>query len=212
MNAMKLTTLLLGVLLLTAAAAPAIDESFLKENLANGDRGGTPIDTVVLHFTSDVLQNPDDPFDVARNVAIFKQYGVSAHYMIARDGTIYRLVPDARRAAHAGRTTRTEPALQNMNSRSIGIELLAVGSEADMTAAPAKMMSVDAYRAFAAKHPDFIGFTDAQYAALNALLPHLAEAHPTFKLDRAHVLGHDEYAPERKNDPGELFEWSKLQW
>lgn len=32
------------------------------------------------------------------------------------------------------------------------------------------------------------------------------------KRNRKHVLGHDEYAPGRKTDPGELFDWERLNY
>lgn len=180
------------------------------EGLAARARDGTAVDRVMIHFMSAVNLTPDDPYDVDRNIGILKEYGVSANYLIARDGTVYRLVPDDKAAAHAGRPQDDRPEYRNMNRRSIGIELLAVGSKQDMTGGTPAMMSEAKYEAFAAKHPELIGFTDAQHAALRQLLERLADEHEGIELTRHHVLGHAEYAGERKTDPGELFDWSRL--
>jgi len=52
---------------------------------------------------------------------------VSAHYLIGRDGTLYRLVDESRRAWHAGRSYWG--GLTDLNSVSIGIELDNTGAE-----------------------------------------------------------------------------------
>ena len=58
--------------------------------------------------------------------------------------------------------------------------------------------------------PGIPGYTEAQYASLKALIREIAARHPGIRLDRQHVVGHDEYAPGRKQDPGELYDWSRL--
>lgn len=167
-----------------------------------------PIDTVMLHFCSDVIENPDNPFSVDRIVEIFEQYGVSAHYLIGRDGTVYRFVPEQRVAYHAGKgTVPGKPERTNrLNEFSIGIEMLNVGSAKDM----AIFMKPEAYAAFAKNNPEKIGYTDAQYQALNQLLTQIKQRHPAIKHDRQHIIGHDEYAGGRRTDPGELFNWSRI--
>ncbi len=167
-----------------------------------------PLDTVMLHFCSDVIENPDNPFSVDRIVEIFEGVGVSAHYLIGRDGTVYRFVPEERVAYHAGKgTVPGKPERTNkLNEYSIGIEMLNVGSAKDM----AIFMKPEVYAAFAKKHPDFIGYTDAQYQALRQLLAQIEQRHPAIKHDRQHIVGHDEYAGSRRTDPGELFNWSRI--
>jgi N-acetylmuramoyl-L-alanine amidase len=54
--------------------------------------------------------------------------GVSAHYLVSRDGTIYYLVDEMKRAWHAGESWWGGPI--DMNSASIGIELDNNGHEA----------------------------------------------------------------------------------
>ena len=48
----------------------------------------------------------------------------------------------------------------------------------------------------------------AQYTALSALLDDICTRNSIPK-NRSHVIGHDEYNPA-KNDPGELFDWSRI--
>ena len=52
------------------------------------------------------------------------------------------------------------------------------------------------------------GFTDAQYAALRALVADICRRHE-IPMDKNHVIGHDAYNPE-KTDPGSLFDWDRV--
>lgn len=82
---------------------------------------GRKIDTVVLHSTYNALGG--DPFSVSKILDIYKSYGVSPHYVIARDGTIYRLVEEKNIAYHAGESTMKD-GRKNVNDFSIGIEII----------------------------------------------------------------------------------------
>lgn len=182
----------------------------LMPNTVSRERKATaPIDMVMLHFCSDVVENPDNPFNVDRIYEIFTSVTVSAHYLIGRDGTVYRFVPENRVAYHAGKgVIPWQPERTNrLNDYSIGIEMLNVGSAEDMKI----FMSPAKYQAYAAAHPDWIGFTDAQYAALRTLLEHIRSRHPDIKLDRRHIIGHSEYAGKaRRTDPGTTFDWTRI--
>ena len=162
-------------------------------------------DMIVIHFSSDVLRHPDAPYDVEKVIAIYEEYGVSAHYLIDRSGRVYRLVTEERTALHAGKGRLPwEPNRENrLNDHSIGIELLAVGSYDDMKI----FMSREKYDALDSKH---IGFTAQQYLSLKALIDDIATRRPAIEKDRRHIIGHDEYAPGRRTDPGALFDWSKI--
>ena len=164
---------------------------------------GDVITHVVIHFMSNVVARPDEPFDMDDIQAVFEQGGVSSHYVIARDGAVVQFVAEDRVAYHAGKGTLAGlPAYENrLNWHSIGIELLGVGSQAEM----AEYLTSAEY---ARLSPDVIGFTDAQYVTLRALLAKVAARHDVV-LDRQHVIGHDEYAPS-KRDPGGLFDWGKV--
>lgn len=146
---------------------------------------------VMLHFSSAIMIDFDDPYNIDLVRDIFIDGGVDAHYIIDRDGTIYCYVPEDRVAYHAG----------SMNQLAIGIEILAIGSKSDMSI----YMSGSKYDKI---DPSLIGYTDAQYEALGELVSDICERYdiPT---DREHIVGHDEYNAN-KNDPGELFDWDKM--
>ena len=107
---------------------------------------------------------------------------VSAHYLVEEDGRVFALVPEARRAWHAGRSYwRGET---NINAVSIGVEIVNPGHEFG-------------YRPFPA----------AQIAAVIALL---GDMRSRWTIPDERVLGHSDVAPDRKTDPGELFPWRTL--
>jgi len=159
---------------------------------------------VVIHFSSNVIAKPNNPYIPEDVINIFKQYGVSAHYLIARDGTIFRLVYENRNAYHAGKGILTDypQYTDKLNRHSIGIEILAIGTEEEMK----QYISSEVYRSIPQKN---IGYTKEQYLALNSLLPEIYHRH-AIKVDRRHVIGHDEYSVGTKEDPGILFDWSKI--
>jgi N-acetylmuramoyl-L-alanine amidase len=107
---------------------------------------------------------------------------VSAHYVVEEDGTIFRLVPEVLKARHAGISHwRGRSAL---NASSIGIEIVNPGHEWG-------------YRHFPAM----------QMAALADLCLDILARHP---IPARNVVGHSDVAPDRKQDPGELFDWEGL--
>ena len=88
-----------------------------------------------------------------------------------------------------------------MNMYSVGIELLAIGSEDDMK----QYINEETYNSL---DDSLIGFTDAQYESLNLLVDELCERYSIPK-DKSRIIGHEEYSPH-KSDPGELFDWNRL--
>jgi N-acetylmuramoyl-L-alanine amidase len=107
---------------------------------------------------------------------------VSAHYVVEEDGAVFRLVAEERRAAHAGISHwRGRSAL---NGNSIGIEIVNPGHEWG-------------YRPFPA----------LQMAAVCDLCLEIMGRHP---IDPRNVVAHSDIAPDRKQDPGELFDWQGL--
>jgi len=107
---------------------------------------------------------------------------VSSHYLVAEDGQVLRLVAEDKRAWHAGKSHWR--GIDDVNSASIGIELVNPGHEFG-------------YRPF----------PDAQIDALIPLVSGIVERH---RLTRGNIVGHSDIAPARKQDPGELFPWSRL--
>ena len=158
---------------------------------------------VMIHFTSNVMADREDPYDIDDLRAIFVENGVSIHYIIGRDGTVRCYIPEDRVAWHAGKGEWAgDPAFTNkMNYHSIGIELAAIGSADDMSI----YLTQEEYDAL---NSSLIGFTDAQYDALSLLVADIC-ARNSIPMDRDHIIGHEEYA-SRKNDPGELFDWSRI--
>lgn len=81
------------------------------------------IDTIVLHS----LYNPrvSDRFSIGAVVSILDAEQVSSHYVIDREGILYRLVPDDYQAWHAGNSQMPDPdGRSGVNAFSIGIELI----------------------------------------------------------------------------------------
>lgn len=78
-------------------------------------RGGLKPSFVVLHYTA--MENAEAALERLCDEAT----EVSAHYLIAKDGTVYRLVEEDMRAWHAGASRWA--GFRDMNSHSIGIEL-----------------------------------------------------------------------------------------
>jgi len=107
---------------------------------------------------------------------------VSAHYFIDTDGTTHLLVEEGRRAWHAGVSCWRGQA--HVNDRSIGIELVNRG------------------HAFG-----YHDFPPAQMAALTALSKDIVLRHG---IPAQNVVGHADVAPERRQDPGERFDWRAL--
>ena len=157
---------------------------------------------VMIHFTSAVVAEREAPYDLDAVRRIFVDGGVSIHYILDRDGKIDCYIPETRAAWHAGKGSFAEDdRLTNaMNKYAIGIELVGIGSKADM----AQYLSAAEYAALEVP----VGFTDAQYASLDALVEDICTRNGIPR-DRAHIIGHAEYNPT-KTDPGELFDWSRI--
>ena len=135
-----------------------------------------PISMVVLHYTG--MQTAAAALDRMCDPAA----QVSAHYLIDEDGTVTRLVPEDKRAWHAGRSSWR--GVTDVNSASIGIELVNPGHE--------------------------WGYRPFPPAQMEALLPLLKDIVRRNKIAYANVVGHSDIAPARKDDPGELFDWELL--
>lgn len=158
---------------------------------------------VMLHFSSAVVLDQEDPYDMDTNRGIFLDYQVSTHYIIDREGNIHCYIPEDLVAYHAGYGTwGTDPKYTDwMNDFAIGIEILAIGTQQEMR----QYLSADTYWSL---DPDFIGYTDAQYEALNKLVKDICERN-NIPMDRAHIIGHSEYSPQ-KVDPGSLLDWDRV--
>lgn len=153
------------------------DELVHRELLSpnHGERT-LPISMVVIHYTE------MKPVETALARMCDPEASVSAHYCITEEGEVIRLVPEDKRAWHAGASYWR--GIPDVNSASIGIEL---------------------------DHPGhalgYRGFAEAQ---IDALIPLLSRIVKQYDIPRANVVGHSDVAPMRKVDPGELFPWHRL--
>ena len=107
---------------------------------------------------------------------------VSSHYLVEEDGRVFRLVAEERRAWHAG--VSFWRGRRNVNGDSIGIEIVNPGHEFG-------------YRPF----------PEAQVERVIALV---ADIRTRWDIEDRDIVGHSDIAPDRKDDPGELFPWKRL--
>ncbi len=150
---------------------------FIDRPSPNFDERKLAIGMVVLHYTGmpgaaaalDRLTDTNPP-------------RVSAHWVVAEDGHVFRLVPEDKRAWHAGKSWWR--GVTDVNSASIGIEIVNPGHEFG-------------YRPF----------PEPQMDAVEALVADAVRRHG---IDPSNVVGHSDVAPARKDDPGELFDWPRL--
>ncbi|MGZ8282147.1 MAG: N-acetylmuramoyl-L-alanine amidase [Allosphingosinicella sp.] len=142
----------------------------------NFDDRDQPVSIVVLHYTG--MADAASAIDRLRD----PEARVSCHYLIAEDGQVLRMVPEDKRAWHAGRSYWR--GLHSVNAASIGIEIVNPGHEFG-----------------------YVPFTAQQMDSLVPLLAGIMQRH---QVPRANVVGHSDIAPTRKQDPGELFDWALL--
>lgn len=137
---------------------------------------GKSVSALVLHYTG--MRDAASALHQLCNPAA----QVSSHYLALEDGRILQLVPEARRAWHAG--AGSWQGETDMNSASIGIEIVNPGHEFG-------------YRPF----------PDVQIEAVAALCRDIVRR---WRIRPDRVIGHSDMAPARKQDPGELFPWDRL--
>lgn len=142
----------------------------------HGERKGRGPDMLLLHYTGmpdtgEALQWLCNPVSE-----------VSAHYFVFEDGRVLQLVPEGRRAWHAGAAAWQDE--QDINSRSIGIEIANPGHDGGLPP-----------------------FPEAQIEAVIALCRDITSR---WRMAPERVLAHSDVAPGRKQDPGERFPWETL--
>ena len=130
----------------------------------NFDDRAVPVSMLVLHYTGMA--------DAASAIARLTdpEAKVSAHYLVAEDGQVLAMVDEAKRAWHAGKSRWR--AITDINSASIGIELVNPGHE--------------------------FGYRPFPEPQMAALVPLVAEIVRTYGIAPADVVGHSDIAPVRK--------------
>jgi N-acetylmuramoyl-L-alanine amidase len=142
----------------------------------HGERaGGVSPDIILLHYTG--MPTAEGALDWLCR----EESQVSCHYLVYEDGRVDQLVPESRRAWHAGKSLWQGET--DVNSRSIGIEIANQG------------------------HPALPPFPEKQVAAVVELCRDCGER---WSIAPERVLGHSDVALIRKVDPGENFPWNIL--
>ena len=142
------------------------------------DERKTDIDMIVFHATA--------TNSVEETLSIFidnNEEGarVSSHYVIDRDGTIYQVIPEEKRAWHAGISCWGD-IKEDINSHSIGIE----------------------FQCPAAGEKTFTEFSKEQ---IDSGLKLCADIMKRYNIKPENVVAHSDIAPDRKFDPGQTFPW-----
>lgn len=180
--------------------------------------GGSPMENrvyLVMHFTGG--------WNAKNSIEDWKRKndGVLAHIVIDRNGSLVQCRATNRTAGHAGQSRwkdrKTGKVWTGLNSCSIGIELCNCG-DLDRSVYPvtANVGDLRLYNTpiprLHAKHKnggpmeDWETFPEAQYNSALAVAAALCER---YNLDD--VLGHDEIAPDRKNDPGPAWPMERFR-
>jgi len=139
-------------------------------------REGRRPNMIVLHYTG--MRDADAALELLRA----RGSDVSTHYFVFEDGRIIQMVPESRRAWHAGKASWAGET--DLNSCSIGIEIANAGHDHG--------------------YPDF---PRRQIAAVTALCRSILTRHT---IPPTRVVAHSDIAPDRKQDPGEKFPWRTL--
>ena len=111
---------------------------------------------------------------------------VSSHYVVREGGGVVQLVDEGLRAHHAGAGSWRGD--DDMNSRSVGIEICNPGHQGAEDRSPPP-------------------FADGQ---INAVISLVLDIRDRNGIESWNVIGHSDYAPGRKIDPGEAFPWRRL--
>jgi len=184
------------LLALTACSGSAVRQT---ESANHNSR----ISIIVIHHTTsnfeEALASLTEPSDNS----------VSSHYLIPEPGDItygkarlqtYQLVPETRRAWHAGVSYWAEKT--GLNDQSIGIELV------NQTYCHTSDENSNPYSGSSERICFYPDFADTQLALLVELLDEIHARHPNIR--PTHIVGHADIAPDRKIDPGPRFPWQRL--
>jgi len=178
---------LAATLLLSACAIPPMGMEGANREYVSANQDSRVL-YLVLHYTEESWEDSRHILTQGANSG----GQVSAHYLVRDDkqATVYQLVDENRRAWQAGRSYWQ--GTQNLNSASIGIEIVNPGDKDLKTGE---------------RNGQYAPYSPAQIDAVVALVKDIAARHQ-IKPDR--VVGHLDIAPDRRRDPGPMFPWHRL--
>ncbi|TFW28335.1 N-acetylmuramoyl-L-alanine amidase [Massilia horti] len=135
---------------------------------------------IVLHYT--VADRPS-------SLKILTEQQVSAHYLVTDDATptIYNLVPESQSAWHAG--VSSWKGYTQLNNSSVGIEIVNPGWK---------------------DTPQGRVYFPFPKAQMDAVIPLVKDIATRYHVAPENIVGHNEIAPTRKQDPGPMFPWYRL--
>ena len=138
---------------------------------------------VLVHFISALISAPNMPFDPQACFDILVANKVSAHYMVLRNGDVWRLVPENYQAWHAGKSRFR--GVDSLNATFLGIEFIG---------------AVD------------MDFEDAQYQSGAALVCDLMARHAiaTNRIKGHEQVSGARVRSDFKEDPGPCFDWLRF--
>lgn len=154
---------------------------------------------LVIHFTSGASGQSSINFWKTPEAK-----GACAHLVIERDGTVIQCRPFNRTCGHAGKSRWK--GFDGLNACSIGIELANAGDNSKLACKWTKMPLVKAKHKNGGPVQEWEAYPEAQ---MNACIEVSKALVARYKLDD--VIGHEDIAPDRKNDPGPAFDMGKLR-
>jgi len=163
---------------------------------------GMPITLIVLHYTA------TGSAEAAIRWFQNSQAKASAHYLIDRDGAVTRMVPENKKAWHAGKSEWK--GRQNVNEFSIGIELVNWGNLVQRNNIFYTWLK-DFTEPYSGTKPVFLenawweSYPDTQVASLKLLFGEIKK-----RLPIEEIVGHKDISPGRKIDPGPAFPWKSV--
>lgn len=160
--------------------SPLVSHVFPSPNY-NVRKDGMNPNMVLLHYTG-----MDNTLEAAK-LLCNPEAEVSAHYLVFEDGVIWQLIPETKRAWHAGKGMWKKNS--DINSCSIGIEIANRGHN------------------YPDQDPEPPEFPEIQMKSVAHLVKDIMTR---WKIAPERLLGHSDIAPERKTDPGEKFPWKFL--
>jgi N-acetyl-anhydromuramyl-L-alanine amidase AmpD len=178
----------------------------LSPNTPGRFQSGSP-DTIVIHFTA------GSSLASSVNVLTNADSGVSAHFVVGRNGDIVQMLPTNKIAWHAGESHYE--GRSGLNQYSIGIELDNAGQLKARGDGTYESWFGEVYgenEVLAAQHANqqSIGYwhkyTEVQIARTLSICKTLSSYY-----DISTVVGHEEIAPARKVDPGPAFPLQKFK-